>query len=238
VGTCDGIGDVRTPLAQIDQPLCVPGRRQTVHLYPDRVEILRRGFFLRERRFCMLHALPEQLDRLRDRRLHRVGTGAALLAGGLLLFALGRRLPFPEALDYLPSMVGFILVLLGLLGLSWGLFAPAESHVLTYKPFDPDAADLAIRADRPNREAAQAFVAHIQEARRRLLDAHLRAEELPDEAEQLRKFADLHARDILTDDEFTRVKARILGASRGRPGFGPKPTLDFPDKQGAPPSPG
>lgn len=46
------------------------------------------------------------------------------------------------------------------------------------------------------------------------------------DAEELAKLADLHARGVLSDEEFARAKARLLGGQAGpTPGAAPAPNL-------------
>jgi phage shock protein PspC (stress-responsive transcriptional regulator) len=45
------------------------------------------------------------------------------------------------------------------------------------------------------------------------------------DAEELNKLADLHARGVLSDEEFAKAKARLLSGSTAAPGYAPPPNM-------------
>lgn len=205
-------------LAELTQRL-FPRRLQTMTLFEDRIEVRVRGLLDRYRMPFYLHALKEEPD-------HVLTIPWAALALVGIVFGAGMALSLLEAR---PSdrTAGMILSGLGAAGIAASLLGVRRLHVYFYKAVPgADAArvryepQLYLSPDRPTPDEVRRFEDLIRIAREKQVEKMRMEQEEPGSAtRELERFANLRRDDVVTEDEYAQVKAKLLNLKPRRIGF-------------------
>jgi len=198
-------------VAELGQRL-FPWKKQTWTLWEDRVELRSESPGERVRLPFYLHAIKEQPDRVIDI------PWLWLLLGVACCGWLGWASSIPEAL----------LAGAGLAIAAAHLPRMRSRWVYAYRPLGPEGPKaryephLFLLASRPSPEAVQEFIDKIRAVQKRhveRLKADQEAEGAIGYVRELDRFAQLRERNVVTEDEFTEVKSRLLNLRPRRIGF-------------------
>jgi len=195
---------VDQPLAELTQKLG-PCSRQEAALYSDRVELRYKGILRQWRHRVHLHATKEKLDCVRN-------PVTAGLVVRFVLLLLASIVFWPLIVFLVFTIYKFVQGRKRMYVLAYGSKMDRLGRQLNYPMFF-------LPADVPSPEAVEKFLAALADAHK----AHIRkiqaAQSETNYITEIKQFHELREDGVLTEDEFSAVKAELLGMRQKRIGF-------------------
>ncbi|MHC4607551.1 MAG: hypothetical protein ACYTAF_11590 [Planctomycetota bacterium] len=196
-----------------------PWRTQKLELFEDRMELHVRGVFQRFRVPFYLHPLKEEPDVMLFVPWRLIVLFTVVAAAGLVLALLGGRPADPVA--------GWVLALLGAAGLGGTTLLINKLHVYFYKSSGgPDGGrvrylpQLWVYPSRPSADEVRRFEELLKIAREKQVEkVRIEHEEMIPYARELERFDSLRKDELVTEEEYAAVKAKLLNLRPRKIGF-------------------
>jgi hypothetical protein len=214
--------DKNTPVAELTQRQGIVVRR-TFTIFPDRLQVFEKAKFWRARWFMYFTAVKEEPDVLRRRAalLWIVGIAFIILASFFIMAFLGDEYDS----DLLPGyiMAGIFLVI-GPACIVRAVRRRNKISVLTYQQNQAGTTTphIWLKQSDPSPEHVRRFLDKLKETHVAWQQKWKQAQMGPaaaTSAEALKGFVELKNEGLITEDEFDRVKAKLLDESRAKIGF-------------------
>ena len=196
-----------------------PWRTQTLELYEDRMQLHVDGPLEHFRMPYYLHVLKDEPDVTASVPRMWLTLSSAALIPGILLGLLGGR-PVDSAAGFCLSLAGAISLLLAVTRIRrlhvyfYKVYSSADSPRARYEP------QLFLYPDRPSRQEVAGFMELIKIAREKQVEkARTEHEEAIPYARELERFGNLMRDDLVTEQEFSLVKAKLLNLKPRMIGF-------------------
>jgi hypothetical protein len=192
------------PIAELTQKVA-PFARQEAVLYADRVELRYHGFLRQWRHRVHLHGTKEKLDSVRN----PISPG---LVVRFVLMLIGSIVFWPV----LPFLIYFTYKFLQgrrrMYVLAYGSRIDRAGHQMNFPMFF-------LPADKPTPQAVEKFLAAFTDAHK----AHMRkiqtAQSETHYITEIKQFNELKQDGVLSEDEFSAIKAELLGMREKKIGF-------------------